>query len=132
MFRNIKKGKKGLPSKFDASLKRKIVEELYSGTVTRGELVKKYKLAGHGTVRWFERWYEKEQKQMLPSALMEPDKEPEEMITFSQQPQDAAVLAEELRLARLKIICLETMIDVAEQGLRIDIRKKAGAKPSGE
>lgn len=132
MVRNIKKGKKGLPSKFDASLKRKIVEELYSGTVTRGELVKKYQLSGHATVLWFERWYEREQKEMLPSALMEPDEEPEEKITFPLQPQDAAVLAEELRLARLKIICLETMIDVAEQALSIDIRKKAGAKPSGE
>jgi hypothetical protein len=132
MVRNIKKGKKGLPSKFDASLKRKIVEELYSGTVTRGELVKKYQLAGHGTVLWFERWYEKEQKQMLPFLSMEPNKEQEGTDTFPQQPRGVGGLEEELRLARLKIICLETMIDVAEQALSIDIRKKAGAKPSGE
>ena len=132
MEKNIKKGKIGSPYKYESSLKRKIVQELYSGTITRGELCKKYKLGGNSTIMGFERWYEEEQKQMLPSPPMLPDKEPEGTPVAQQQQQDKGGADEELRLAKLKIICLETMIDLAEQTLQIDIRKKPGAKPSGE
>ena len=132
MEKNIKKGKIGAPYKFESSLKRKVVNELYSGAITSGELCRKYKLGGNSTVMGFVRWYEEEQKQMLPSIPMLPDKEPEGTDIAQQQHQGTGGLEEELRLARLKIICLETMIDVAEQTLQIDIRKKAGTKPSGE
>ena len=130
MEKNIKKGKVGGQYKYESSLKRKILQELYSGTITRGELCKKYKLSGNSTLIGFERWYDEEQKQMLPSAPMIPDKEPEGTPVALQKPSGNGVLEEELRLARLKIICLETMIDVAEQTLHIEIRKKAGTKPS--
>jgi hypothetical protein len=132
MEKNIKKGKVGGQYKYESSLKRKIVQELYSGTITRSELCKKYKLGGNSTVIGFERWYEEEQKQMLPSTPMLLDKEPECAPIAPQQHQDNGVLDEELRLAKLKIICLETMIDLAEKNLQIDIRKKHGAKPSRE
>lgn len=39
-------------------------------------------------------------------------------------------LAEHLAEAQLKIRALETMIDIAEEQLKIDIRKKSGAKQS--
>ncbi|TQM48589.1 hypothetical protein BDE36_4125 [Arcticibacter tournemirensis] len=39
-------------------------------------------------------------------------------------------LAEQLAEAQLKIRALETMIDIAEEQLKIDIRKKSGAKQS--
>ena len=132
MEKNIKKSKRGTPYKYESSLKRKIVQELYSGGITRSELCKKYKVGGITTILGFERWYDEEQKLMLPSIPMLPDKEPEGTDIAQQQHQGTGGLEEELRLARLKIICLETMIDVAEQTLQIDIRKKAGAKPSGE
>jgi hypothetical protein len=41
-------------------------------------------------------------------------------------------LEAELKLAKLKIIALETMIDVAEEQLNIEIRKKSGTKPFSE
>lgn len=37
-------------------------------------------------------------------------------------------LEKALKEAQMKIICLETMIDIAEQELKIPIRKKSGAK----
>ena len=132
MEKNIKKGKRGSPYKYESSLKRKIVQELYTGTITRSELSRKYNLGGISTIIGFERWYEDDQKQTLPSAPMIPDKEPEGPSVALQQPSQQGGLEEELRLARLKIICLETMIDVAEQTLQIEIRKKHGTKPSGE
>ena len=130
MEKNIKKGKRGGQYKYESSLKRKILQELYSGTITRGELCKKYKLSGNSTLIGFEKWYDEDQRQTLSSTPMIPDKEPESTAIAQQQFLVKGELEEELRLAKLKIICLETMIDVAEQTLHIEIRKKAGTKPS--
>lgn len=69
---------------------------------------------------------------MLSSTPMLPETEPEGTSIARQEPLAKGGLEEELRLAKLKIICLETMIDVAEETLQIEIRKKAGTKPSGE
>ncbi len=130
MEKNIKIAKRGSPYKYESSLKRKILQELYSGSITRSDLCRKYHLGGTSTILGFERWYEDDQRQMLTSTPMIPDKEPESA-AIAQQPQSVnGGLEEELRLAKLKIICLETMIDVAEQTLQIEIRKKAGTKPS--
>jgi hypothetical protein len=37
-------------------------------------------------------------------------------------------LEEQLRLSKLKVELLETMIDIAEDQLKIDIRKKSGSQ----
>jgi transposase len=132
MEKNIKKSNGGRNSKYDFSLKRKIVEELYSGTITRSELKRKYNLSSRSTIVGFEKWYEQEQKQMLSSTTMISDKEQQDAAIARQHPDASGGIEEQLRLAQLKIICLETMIDLAEQTLQIDIRKKPGAKPSGE
>jgi transposase len=132
MEKNIKPGKRGSTFKYEFSMMRKVVQELYSGTITRSDLCRKYNIPATVTlVRW-ERWYDEEQKQMLSSTPMLPDTEPEGASIARQEPLTKGGLEEELRLARLKIICLETMIDVAEETLQIEIRKKAGTKPSGE
>ena len=130
MEKNIKKSKRGAAYKYEASFKRKIIQELYTGTITRSELRKKYNIPGKSSFYQWEKWYDEEQKQMLPSTQMLPDKEQEGAIVALQPPSQKGGLEEELRLAKLKIICLETMIDVAEQTLQIEIRKKAGTKPS--
>ena len=56
-----------------------------------------------------------------------PMKKPEQ-----EQPEDQELnaLKQQLAEAELKIKALETMIDVAEEHLKIDIRKKSGARQS--
>lgn len=51
--------------------------------------------------------------------------------THSQDPEIKA-LQKALEEANLKIRALDTMIDIAEDQLKIDIRKKSGAKPSSK
>jgi transposase len=46
--------------------------------------------------------------------------------------EDVVALRRELELAKLKIEALNTLIDVAEDQLKIDIRKKSGAKRSSK
>jgi transposase-like protein len=45
-------------------------------------------------------------------------------------PTEVSELQEELRMARLKIELLEAMIDVADEQMGANIRKKAGARQS--
>jgi uncharacterized protein YjcR len=47
-------------------------------------------------------------------------------------PTEVDELQEALRMARLKIELLETMIDIADEKMGANIRKKAGARQSGE
>ncbi len=56
-------------------------------------------------------------------------KTPSETIqSFEQQECDVKALREELRKAKLYNELLNTMIDIAEDQLKIDIRKKSGTK----
>jgi transposase len=132
MEKTIKKGKRGAPYKFEPSFKRKVVQELYSGVLSLSEMGRKYNLGNSTITRW-EQWYKEDQEQLLPSTAMKSsDKEPEITVADLSAPQRNESLEEELRQAKLKIICLETMIDLAEQNLQIDIRKKPGTKSSRE
>ncbi len=132
MEKTIKKGKRGAPYKFEPSFKRKVVQELYSGVLSLSEMRRKYNLGNSTITRW-EQWYKEDQEQLLPSTAMKSsDKEPEITVADLSAPQRNESLEEELRQAKLKIICLETMIDVAEQTLQIEIRKKPGTKSSRE
>lgn len=56
----------------------------------------------------------------------------EPMAKKEQEPEDVAALRRELELAKLKIEALNTLIDVAEDQLKIDIRKKSGARRSSK
>ena len=128
---NIKKGKGGGPSKYEPSLKRKVISELLSGAITKAELKRKYNLCSPTIDRWLV-WYEKDQQQILSSPPMN-----ESGNTLNNQgdvptPEELKALLEELDQARQKVVCLETLIDVTEQELGIDIRKNAGTRSSSE
>ena len=124
----IKKGRVGAVSRYDAAFKRKVMEELFSGTITTTELRRKYNLGAGNLTRW-QRWYEQDQADLLSSAAMNEATVP----LADDQPQsneEVTALRETLRLAQIKLVCLEQLIDLTEQDLGIDIRKKAGTRSS--
>jgi transposase len=117
--------KEGRPFVYEASFRRKVALEYLSGEFSQKELMRKYHLKGVGNIkRWLNEY--KLQEQELLSLTMENPSEKSD-----QEPEKSAKdLAEELRLAKVKIAALETMIDLAEKQLNVDIRKKSGTKPS--
>ncbi len=124
----IKKGKAGRKFQYELSFRRKICEELLSGQITTGDLARKYQIPGAGTIMRWLKWYQEEQKDLLSSLPMESSQEkPDNSIEKSAQD-----LQKELEQAKAKIATLETMIDVAEEQFKIEIRKKSGTKPSFE
>jgi len=50
----------------------------------------------------------------------------------TDQQAEVKALQKALQEAQLKIAALNTLIDVAEEQLKINIRKKPGAKPSND
>ncbi len=130
---NIKKGKAGRRHQYDFSLKRKVCEELLSGTITIGEISRKYKIAGAGTIMRWVKWYQQEQDEFAKLPFMSTMPDNLEINDSSlNAAEDVRKLQEELKLAKLKIAALETMIDIAEEQLDIEIRKKPGTKPLEE
>lgn len=116
-----KKQRTGKRSPYSDSFRRMVVEEVLSGSIYIAGAAKKYGIAHRSTVSSWIKWYQNNS-----------DIEPSKLSTVADQGTDESEqlqkLKAELELARLKIIGLETLIDVAEEQLNIDIRKKPGTK----
>ena len=102
---------------FTTAQKQHIARELLDGRLSEDEALLKYELRLKKTLRQWVATYRASESMRLTA---EPD-----------PPADAgAPLAAQLRQAQWQIEALHTLIDQAEATYRIDIRKKAGAKPS--
>ena len=119
--------------RYAKSLKRKVAEEYLSGKFSYAVAAEEYGLKDKTVVREFVKWY----KRTLYLEQMEEKKRPkgppkQDTSTESPTKEQLEALEEQLAQAKLKIAGLETLIDIAEQELQIDIRKKSGTKPSNK
>ena len=96
-----------------------------SGQYSYSVLAKEYGLASRFTVASFLKWYRKNYDIESMAKLEKLAKEKE--LTSEEE---LAIVKRQLATARLRIEGLETLIKVAEEELKIDIRKKPGTKPS--
>jgi transposase-like protein len=111
-----RKGKAGgAPATYEDSFKIAVAKEYLEGRLSQSQLGRKHGLASGEVVRYFVNWYKKNIDGRQPAV---------QSCTGTDQ-----ALLEELGLARLKITALEMMINIAEQELDIDIRKKSGTGP---
>jgi transposase len=98
--------------------KRLVIHEIQQGRMSFAEANLSYKIKVNTLQRWI-RESKRESNADIDSneSMIPPLKDP--------IPED---LQRALHNANLKVLALETMIDVAEQQLKINIRKKPGAK----
>ena len=105
--------------KFSLGFKLKVIEEANRGELSLQELNDKYGIRGHSTIT---KWIRKlEGKRPILSNCNEYElrqriKELEQLLEYEQLKRKAS----------------ETMIDVAEEELKITIRKKSDSKQSNE
>ena len=105
--------------------KRSIVTAVANGMSLK-EVQVSYGLKSTRTVEsWVRQWKAEKFDLCVPEEVMAKNKK-------KQEPDDVAALRRELELAKLKIEALNTLIDVAEDQLKIDIRKKSGAGRSSK
>ena len=116
-------------NKFTDDIQMQVVQEYLTTDISQEELKKKYNFKGNNNIyRWMRKFDlskpNEEQIELHRTMTKENQK------SFSEQQLELEVkkLEEELKRERLKTLALNTMINIAERELKIDIRKKPGAK----
>jgi transposase len=99
-------------------LKNKIVNEYLFGHLSYRQLALKYGMPHKRIHHWV----------MKKQGKKAEKKKVEESVDDSPMPTDIKQLQKALREANLKNELLNAMIDIAEEQLKIDIRKKSGTK----
>ena len=104
-----------------------IIKEYCETDISRREIIEKNKLRGEGSLMdWMRKFVDPNLKRMIDmkgrKVTLPPASGKESL------EQENARLRKELELAQLRIEGLEIMIDIAENELKIPIRKKPGAK----
>lgn len=118
-----KGSKAGVPPVFEENFKILVAREYLTGQLSHSQLAHKYGLSGEHTSRYFVKWYYK----WLETHNL---KRPENSSGNDEVEQEKRQLAQQLFNANLKITALEMAIQVAEETLGIDIKKKSGIKSS--
>jgi hypothetical protein len=105
--------------------KRWIVREIESGRMSVGEARERIKFMSKDPRRLIEYW----RKKFVPEIIFTlPIMTENEKHKFDAAQKRIKELEKQLENAQMKNISLETMIDIAEEQLKISIRKKSGPK----
>jgi hypothetical protein len=111
--------------RFSTAEKRWLVRELESGRMTMGEAQEHLELYSKGPRALLESWRKKFPPEISFTLPLMTEKE---RIKLEAAQKRMKELEKQLEDAQMKNIALETMIDIAEEQLRIKIRKKSGPK----
>lgn len=107
------------------SEKRWLIRELESGRMSIGEAKERinfYSKSPEGLIKMWRRQFRSEIAFTLPVMT---EKEKQKLEAAHKRLKE---LENQLEQAQMKNIALETMIDIAEEQLKISIRKKSGPK----
>jgi RNase H-fold protein (predicted Holliday junction resolvase) len=121
-------GKEKFPKEsgeFSIVHKRWIIREIISGRMTTQEAIDRFDFQSKDPRSLLKYWRKRYAPQIVVSLPVMTEKERlKQEILLKRLKQ----LEKQLEDAQMKNIALETLIDVAEEQLKIAIRKKAGAK----
>lgn len=113
------KQNKGVSIRYSLSFKQKVISEIESGKLTAGEARKLYGIRGGQTIQ---KWMKKFGKLHLLNKIVRVELK-DEVSRLKQLEKEKKDLESALAQAHLKLIVLETVIDVAEDELGIDLKK---------
>jgi len=116
---------------YSDEFKYKVVQEYLNSDLSQKELNEKYSIGGRNCItNWMRKFGLREKSEVirLKYATMSKGKAK----TSEERALEAKIkeLEKALEYEKLRSQALDTMIDVAEQNLKISIRKKPGAKQS--
>lgn len=117
---SVKVKRRNAKPKTDIAIVKAVFYDMQHTTLTLAQIASKHGVSSSSVVtRWKQKYWD-------DFCGMEDSKLP---IPGKIEKDVPAQLAEQaLREAKLKILCLETMIDIAEKEFNISIRKKPGTK----
>jgi hypothetical protein len=105
--------------------KRWLIRELEAGRITPGEAKERYAEISKDPHSLIQNWRKRYASDIPLTLPIMTEKEKQKVEALRLQLKTAEKLLED---AQMKNIALETMIDIAEEQLKISIRKKSGPK----
>jgi transposase len=126
----VPSGKLKLPVPIE--VKRSVVRAIQSGRLTVKEARQAYGIRSETTIK---KWTEQLNQENADLAIVNDSQMKKKRPTpdnSTDNNQDIKALQKALEDAQLKVAALNTLIDVAEEQLKINIRKKPGAKQSND
>lgn len=110
---------------YEPSFRRWLVRELSEGRMSPGEAIKRFNFNPISGFKLLSDWRKKYGASMV-LALGEMNEKDKSDLLLSQS--RVAALEKQIEDLQMQVIARDTLIDVAEELLNIDIRKKSGAK----
>ena len=116
-------------NRYTDDFKLKVVQEYLETSISRKDLMDKYQIRGHNCINnWIRKFGLSKPDQSQINILATMEKESKK--TDQERSLEIKVnqLEKELNHEKLRTQALNTMIDIAERDLNIEIRKKSGPK----
>jgi transposase-like protein len=110
---------------YEVSFRRWLVREIEEGKMTSSEAVKRFNLSPSSGYKLLADWRDKYASELVLSL---PEMTAEEKQKLEELQKQNKALLKALEDAKMKNIAINMLIDVAEEKLKINIRKKPGAK----
>ena len=114
---------------YSDDFKYQVVQEYLNSDFSQQELLDKYSIKGHGSItKWMRKFG------LLDEPIKRQNHHTTMRETSKKSPQELALeakvkgLEKALEYEKLRSFALDTMIDIAEDKLKISIRKKSGTK----
>lgn len=116
----------GQRGKYEIAFRRWVVREVQAGRMTVGEFSQQFEVEKDKSRELIRYWTKQYGSEIVHTLPVMDEKEKARVAALEKQNRH---LIKQLEEAQMKNIVLETLIDVAEEDLRINIRKKRGPKP---
>lgn len=110
---------------YEIAFRRWLVREIDSGRITIGEAIERFNLHAASVPGMVRQWRKKYDSEIALTLPVMTEKERQKVKALQERAQK---LEKQLEDAQMKNAALETLIDVAEEQLKISIRKKSGPK----
>jgi transposase len=123
-----RRGKGGCTFRYELAFMRKVVQDYLSGNESGSQVSARYNISRSCLEGWVKRCREgKEPFDPVPLPAMPSNQSQTDQTDLQKQNEE---LLKKLEQANMKITGLEIMIDIAEEQLGIEIRKKSGTRQS--
>ena len=115
------------PKQYSKKFKQRVVEEVLTGQHTQAEARRLYGIKSKsGILEWIRVFHGQERRSKTIKTLTEMQKDQKEEALRRRIKE----LEEELSVEKHKSLLYEKLVELAEEELGIEIKKKYGAKPS--
>lgn len=111
--------------RYSSAFRQKVVQEIESGKLTITEAKKLYGIKGSGTIQY---WIKRIGKLHLLNKVIKVEMK-DEVSRIRELEKQKKELESALAQAHLKLLAYESLIEVAEERLGIDLKKNLGEQP---